>query len=583
MWAPSAGAGRRDLLLILFLAAAPLLAYAPAWLEGRLLAPGDGAALHLPLRAEVWRAWDRGEVPSWNGSAFSGTPLLASYRPGALHPLMVALTPLAPFAAFQLLVLASLALVGPLTFLYARRLGAGRVGALVAGLGFALGPYLVAHLGDTARSWRPPPRCRSCFSPRKLTSPRAGPRPPPPSPLAVALLLLAGSKEAVGAGALLLGARLLLAPPGARARERARGALSTAAAVLAGVLLAAPQLVPTLVALREAGPGGTGVAGHAGVGPRAAWPGSSCATSPTRRPPSSRWPPCRSWRACPPLRPAAAVVGLVPPPLRRARGARGRGGPAARLRLRARPPRRALPLRPVARPARASRPPPATARPHRRPVRRGVPVGRHHRDRPARAGARGARRAPRARPHPLLRSRREARRGGGPRLPAAVLASFLLQPWGRDAWAGAPTVAELEQATPTREALDHAMGERRARANAHARHLVASRAGARPRLGEPREPHRAPQRQRLRPHGARLAPRRARRHGLGRHRSPPPPRDRPGTARAARREVGPGPDRGARGAGGRGRPRRGARRRAASRRGRTSSLSPSRAPPRCAW
>ena len=63
------------------------MAYAPAWSEGRLLAPGDGAALHLPLRAEVWRAWDRGEVPSWNGSSFSGTPLLASYRPGAFHPL----------------------------------------------------------------------------------------------------------------------------------------------------------------------------------------------------------------------------------------------------------------------------------------------------------------------------------------------------------------------------------------------------------------------------------------------------------------------------------------------------------------
>ncbi len=42
-----------------------------------------------------------------------------------------------------------------------------------------------------------------------------------------------------------------------------------------------------------------------------------------------------------------------------------------------------------------------------------------------------------------------------------LLASFLLQPWGREAWAGAPTVAELEQATPTREALDRAMGERR--------------------------------------------------------------------------------------------------------------------------
>ena len=141
---------RRDVLLILILAALPILAYAPAWRGGLLLAPGDGTALHLPLRAEAWRALDRGEIPSWNTASFSGTPLLAAYRPGTFHPLMAALTPLAPFAAFQILVLLSLALTAPIGFVYARRLGAEPVGALVSGLGFALGPYLVTHLGDTA-------------------------------------------------------------------------------------------------------------------------------------------------------------------------------------------------------------------------------------------------------------------------------------------------------------------------------------------------------------------------------------------------------------------------------------------------
>ena len=98
----------RRFVPVLLLAAAPVVAYAPAWREGRLLAPGDGAALHLPLRVETFRAWQRGEVPSWNASIFSGTPLLASYRPGALHPLMLALAPLPPLVAFQLLVLVAL-------------------------------------------------------------------------------------------------------------------------------------------------------------------------------------------------------------------------------------------------------------------------------------------------------------------------------------------------------------------------------------------------------------------------------------------------------------------------------------------
>jgi hypothetical protein len=42
-----------------------------------------------------------------------------------------------------------------------------------------------------------------------------------------------------------------------------------------------------------------------------------------------------------------------------------------------------------------------------------------------------------------------------------LVAAFLMQPWGRCAWAGAPTATEVERATPTREALDRAMGPRR--------------------------------------------------------------------------------------------------------------------------
>ena len=42
-----------------------------------------------------------------------------------------------------------------------------------------------------------------------------------------------------------------------------------------------------------------------------------------------------------------------------------------------------------------------------------------------------------------------------------LVASFLLQPWGRQAWEGAPTAAELEEGTPTRRAIDRVMGPRR--------------------------------------------------------------------------------------------------------------------------
>src|SRR4029453_19007016 len=261
---------KREWLLLLLLAAAPLVAYAPAWHEGGLLAPAAGAALHLPLRVEVFRAWRSGEVPSWNGAIFSGTPLLASYRPGALHPLMLALAPLPPFTAFQALVLVSLGLTGPLAYLYARRLGAGAGGALTTALGFALGPYLVTHLGDTATIVAAPalPLLLLAFE-NTLVGSGAAPGRIAWLAAASALVLLSGSWDAVRAAALLLGARLLLAflPKLARGQplDRARP------------LSPLPRRCP-------------------------AWRASSSATSPTRRRRSSR---SRRFRCCAACRPCA--------------------------------------------------------------------------------------------------------------------------------------------------------------------------------------------------------------------------------------------------------------------------------------
>ena len=67
---------------------------------------------------------------------------------------MLALAVLPDFAAFQVLVLASLALAGPALFFYVRRLGADPVSAYCAGLFYALGPYLVGHLDDTIEQIR---------------------------------------------------------------------------------------------------------------------------------------------------------------------------------------------------------------------------------------------------------------------------------------------------------------------------------------------------------------------------------------------------------------------------------------------
>jgi hypothetical protein len=453
----------RRLAPILLLAAAPLVAYAPAWREGRLLAPGDGAALHLPLRVEALRAWQRGEVPSWNASVFSGTPLLASYRPGALHPLMLALAPLPPLLAFQLLVLVSLSLAGPLAYLYCRRLGAGPVGGLLAGLGFGLGPHLVAHLGDTATLVAAPALPLLLLAAEnQLSRPRhtllatlglAG---------GVALVLVSGSASAVVAASLLLGARLLLAflPRLVRGDGAdARRILSTAAAVVGGLLLAAPQLVPTFIALREAGAGGAGMADGAAA-PLQGVAGFVVRYVSHSPAPIFALAAVPLLRSLPALRAAAAVVGLVLALFAL------RGGPDASAPLllafdlalavlaglaldaqwQARGEEWGAQVRTLALVsalfAAAALSVATTVTGPLAPELQ-APVGLlavalilHF----ALAGSRDPVYA-----HVFL-------------LP--LVASFLMQPLGRQAWAGAPLAAELQQKTPTREALDRAMGER---------------------------------------------------------------------------------------------------------------------------
>ncbi len=454
---------RRELLLILLLAAAPLVAYAPAWREGRMLAPGDGAALHLPLRSEVFRAWRRGEVPSWNGSVFSGTPLLASYRPGALHPLMLALAPLAPLTAFQLLVLGSLALTGPLAYLYARRLGALPVGALSTGLGFALGPHLVAHLGDTATIVAAPALPLVLLAAEnQLARPRRELAAMLALAAAVALVLLCGSAAAALAAALLLGARLSLAFLPRLLRGDGADApriLSTLTAVLAGCLLAAPQLVPTLVALAESAPGGAGAADRA-TAPLAGVAGFVVRYVSHSPAPIFALSAVPLLRGVPALRAAFAVVALVLV-LFALRGGPDVGGPLplafdlalavlaglaldAQWRARCEPlGRRVRSLALVAALFAAAALSIATTVTGPLAPELQAPVGLlalalvlHF----ALAGSRDTVYA-----HVFL-------------LPLVV--SFLLQPLGRKAWAGAPTASELTDKTPTRAALDRAMGER---------------------------------------------------------------------------------------------------------------------------
>ncbi|MBI1765516.1 MAG: YfhO family protein [Acidobacteria bacterium] len=138
---------------------APLLYFFPAVLGQVTLAPGDGWSQIFGIRVLIGQMLQQGMLPLWNPYIFAGMPLLASIQPGALYPPTWVFAVFSPQAAMNLMVITTyhLALLG--AYLYARRIGQTRLGALVAGLAFAFGGYLVAHLGHTNRiaaaAWLP--------------------------------------------------------------------------------------------------------------------------------------------------------------------------------------------------------------------------------------------------------------------------------------------------------------------------------------------------------------------------------------------------------------------------------------------
>ncbi len=246
-----------DVFALIVLAAFPLIAYVEPLLEHRLLGPGDGVALHLPLRTEAFAAYRDFSLPFLNTKEFLGTPLLAAYRGGVLYPLTFLLSPFDPFSAFQALVLISMALSGILTYLYLKRLGAGAQGAFVGALCFAYGPYLLGHFEDTATLVAAPMLplvllAAESHMNRASVSRLVG------LAVSIALLILAGSPEALRAGGALLFGRLLLGHTLTRS-PRSPSRKATALAILLGLALAAPQWLPTVELLPSAGRQVTGL------------------------------------------------------------------------------------------------------------------------------------------------------------------------------------------------------------------------------------------------------------------------------------------------------------------------------------
>jgi Bacterial membrane protein YfhO len=137
----------------------PILFFYPAVMGEIMLAPGDGWSQILGIRILIGEMIRNGQLPLWNPYIFCGMPLLAAIQTGALYPPTWLFAIFSPKAAMNWMVISTyhIALIG--AYLYARRIGCNRVGSMIAGIAFAFGGYMIAHLGHTNRiaaaAWLP--------------------------------------------------------------------------------------------------------------------------------------------------------------------------------------------------------------------------------------------------------------------------------------------------------------------------------------------------------------------------------------------------------------------------------------------
>jgi len=214
--------------------------YSP-WNQFMPPAPGSGLFSDPLLEFWPWRLFLRsellaGRVPLWNPLIAAGVPFAGCVQAALFFPTELGLAWLPPAAWSIAAAFLKLFAAGLFAALHARRLGAGRSGAALAGISFALCGFMIAWLGH-------PHTNAACLLPALFwTLGRAFDRPAPRAWAAAALvvgLILLGGHPPTALHVLAAGAAYALF------LSRRRGALGAAAlAALAGALLAAPALLP---------------------------------------------------------------------------------------------------------------------------------------------------------------------------------------------------------------------------------------------------------------------------------------------------------------------------------------------------
>jgi len=160
-------------LSVLLLMLLPLLLFAPVVFGPKTLIPADALFLFEPFRSAatdlgvtvpqnplladlilenyVWKrlllqALHNRELPLWDPYIFAGHPFLANGQHSGLYPLSIVFYLLPLWRAYGVFTWLQLGLAGVWMYLFARTLGAGRLGSLIAGITYQFSGFMVVSV-----------------------------------------------------------------------------------------------------------------------------------------------------------------------------------------------------------------------------------------------------------------------------------------------------------------------------------------------------------------------------------------------------------------------------------------------------
>src|SRR2546423_6796652 len=239
---------KKDRLAAVPVTLAPILYFITPILKGHVLCPDDGILQNVPFRVAAAQMIKAGFLPLWDPYIFSGMPLLAAAQPGILYPLNWFYLIFSPAAATNLMVVSSYIVAGLGAYLYARRIGTSITGSLFTAFVWQFSGALVgqiAHINIVQNAAMLPWLLWSIESYAQTAKLRHG------ALLAglLALQFFAGHQQTFAYSLILIAAyAVTMGLSNERLRKRY---LSTLMFIVAGLMLAAVQILPTFELLRN--------------------------------------------------------------------------------------------------------------------------------------------------------------------------------------------------------------------------------------------------------------------------------------------------------------------------------------------